>query len=229
MRGGINYISQFPAEARERGVVTASTGNHGQSIAYASRIFEVPAHIVVPEHSNPGKIAAIRGMGAQIIEHGNTFDEARLHCEELSHSKGYTNIHSANEPLLIAGVATETLEMLEDEPDLEVIIVPIGGGSGGAGACIAAHAINPAIEVFGVQAAAAPAAYESWRRRQIAEAANQTFAEGLATGVGFSMTQQILWDGLQDFILLEEHEILQAMVCIIDLSLFSLLLRLLCL
>src|SRR5215469_4450610 len=201
VRGGINLISQLSEEERARGVIAASTGNHGQSVAYAARLFGVKAIIVVPEKANPGKVAAMQGMGAEVIFHGATYDESKLHCETLAHEYGYRYIHSGNEPLLIAGVATETLEMLEDEPDLEIIIVPIGGGSGGAGACIAAHAINPAIEVIGVQAAAAPAAYESWRRRQIAEAANQTFAEGLATGVGFSMTQQILWEGLQDFIL----------------------------
>jgi threonine dehydratase len=216
VRGGINYCSQLPAEARARGVISASTGNHGQSIAYGARLFGIPARIVVPERANPGKVAAIEGMGAQIIAHGSTFDEARLHCEALAQSEGYRYIHSANEPLLIAGVATETLEMLEDEPDLEVIIVPIGGGSGGAGACIVAQAINPAIKVIGVQAAASPAAYESWRTRQLAEAANQTFAEGLATGTGFAMTQQILWEGLHDFLLVEEQEILQAMVWMIE-------------
>jgi threonine dehydratase len=216
VRGGINYLSQLPAEARMRGVITASTGNHGQSIAYAARLFGVPARIVVPERSNPGKVAAIEGMGAKIIVHGSTFDEARLHCEALAQSEGYRYIHSANEPLLIAGVATGPLEMLEDEPDLDALIVPIGGGSGAAGACIVAQAINPAIEVIGVQAAASAAAYESWRARRLVEAANQTFAEGLATGVGFTMTQSILQEGLRDFVLVEEEEILQAMVWMIE-------------
>lgn len=216
VRGGINYLSQLPAEARERGVVTASTGNHGQSIAYAARLFGIPAQIVVPEGANPGKVAAIKGLGAQIVVYGSTFDEARLHCEALAQSEGYRYIHSANEPLLIAGVATETLEMLEDAPDLEVIIVPIGAGSGGAGACIVAQTINPAIQVIGVQAAAAPAAYESWRTRQLVEAPNKTFAEGLATGLGFALPQQILREGLHDFILVEDQEILQAMVWMIE-------------
>ena len=105
VRGGINYISQLPAEARERGVITASTGNHGQSIAYAARLFGVTARIVVPERANPGKVAAIQGMGAQIIVHGSTIDEARIHCEALARREGYRYIHFANEPLLIAGVA----------------------------------------------------------------------------------------------------------------------------
>jgi threonine dehydratase len=216
VRGGINYLSHLSGEERERGVITASTGNHGQSIAYAARLFGVPARIVVPEGSNPGKVAAIKGMGAQVIVYGNTYDEARLHSEALAQREGYRYIHAANEPWLIAGVATATLEMLEDEPDLEVILVPVGGGSGSAGACIVAQTINPAIQVIGVQAAAAPAAYESWRTRQLVESPSQTFAEGLATGVGFAMTQQILQEGLHDFLLLEEQEILQAMVWMIE-------------
>jgi threonine dehydratase len=113
-------------------------------------------------------------------------------------------------------VATETLEMLEDEPDLQVIIVPIGGGSGAAGACIVARAIAPHVRVVGVQAAASPAAYESWRQRRLVEAPNRTFAEGLATGTPFALPQAILWQALDDFVLLEEDEILQAMVWMIE-------------
>src|SRR5260370_4338950 len=127
VRGGINLISQLSPEERERGVISASTGNHGQSVAYAARLFGVKAIIVVPEKANPGKVAAIQGMGAEVIFSGATYDESKLHCEALAHEYGYRYIHSGNEPLLIAGVATEGLEMLEDEPGLEVIIVPIAG------------------------------------------------------------------------------------------------------
>src|SRR5881396_1682903 len=145
VRGGINLISQLSPDERVRGVIAVSTGNHGQSVAYAARLFGVKARIVVPEGANPGKVAAMQAMGAEVIFHGAIYDDAQLHCEALVREHGYRYIHSGNEPLLIAGVATETLEMLEDEPALEVIIVPIGGGSGAAGACIAAHAINPGI------------------------------------------------------------------------------------
>ncbi len=216
VRGGINYLAHLASEVRERGVITASTGNHGQSIAYAARLFGVPARIVVPEGANPGKVAAIEGMGATIIVYGRTFDEARVRCEALALEQGYRYIHSANEPLLIAGVATETLEMLEDQPDLEVLIVPIGAGSGAAGACIVAQAVNPQLAVIGVQAAAAPAAYDSWRAKRLIEAQNQTFAEGLATGVGFALTQQILWEGLAAFVLVSEEEIRQAMMWMLE-------------
>ncbi|MFN8376588.1 MAG: pyridoxal-phosphate dependent enzyme [Anaerolineae bacterium] len=130
--------------------------------------------------------------------------------------KGYRYIHSGNEPLLIAGVATHTLEMLETQPDINVVIVPIGGGSGVAGACIAAHGINPDIRVIAVQAEKAPAAYESWKRKQVAEAPNATFAEGLSTGRGFELPQQILWQQLDDFVLLSEDEILQGMLWMLE-------------
>jgi threonine dehydratase len=218
VRGGVNLLSQLAAAECERGVIAASTGNHGQSVAYAARLFGVAARIVVPERANPGKVAAMQGMGAEVIFHGASFDEARLHCEALAREYGYRYIHSGDEPLLIAGVATGTLEMLEDQPDLQAIIVPIGGGSGAAGACIAAHAVNPRIQVIGVQAEAAPAAYQSWRQHALVETPSRTFAEGLATGMGFALPQAILWEGLDDFVLLSEDEILQAMAWMVELA-----------
>jgi threonine dehydratase len=216
VRGGINLISQLSPEERARGVIAASTGNHGQSVSFAARLFDVKARIVVPEKANPGKVAAMQGMGAEVISHGATFDEARLHCEALAQEHGYRYIHSGDEPLLIAGVATEALEMLESQPDLQVIMVPIGGGSGAAGACIVAHGVNPSIRVIGVQSEASPAAYESWRQQRLVEAPNRTFAEGLATGTAFALPQAILWEALDDFVLVQDEEILQAMVWMVE-------------
>lgn len=216
VRGGINLISQLSPAERERGVISASTGNHGQSIAYAARLFGVKASIVVPEKANPGKVAAMEGMGAEVIKYGATYDESKLHCEELAQEHGYRYIHSGNEPLLIAGVGTEGLEMLEDQPDLDIIVVPIGGGSGAAGVSIAAHAINPSIQVIGVQSEASPAAYETWKQHRLVTAPNRTFAEGLATGVAFELPQEIMRGHLHDFLLVSETEIMQAMVWMIE-------------
>jgi threonine dehydratase len=216
VRGGINLISQLSAEERERGVIAASTGNHGQSVAYAARLFDVKAIIIVPEKANPGKVAAMEGMGAQVIKFGETYDESMLHCEELARNHGYRYIHSGNEPLLIAGVGTEGLEMLEDQPDLDIIFVPIGGGSGAAGVGIAAHAINPSIQIIGVQSEASPAAYETWKQHKLVTAPNRTFAEGLATGIAFELPQAIMRDHLHDFLLMTEGEILRAMVWMIE-------------
>lgn len=216
IRGGINLVSQLSTEERAHGVIAASTGNHGQSVAYAARLFGVKARIVVPEQANPGKVAAMRGMGAEVLHSGTHFDEARLHCEWLAQEHDYRYIDSGNEPLLIAGVGTYTLEMLEDEPGLQVIIIPIGGGSGAAGACLAAKTLKPSIRIIGVQAEESPAAYESWRQHRLLSAANRTQAEGLATGAAFELPQSILWQHLDDFLLVSEQEIQQAMVWMLE-------------
>lgn len=216
VRGGINLVSQLSLEERERGVIAASTGNHGQSVAYAARLFGVKAIIVVPEKANPGKVSAMQGMGAEVVFYGENYDQSMKHCEALAHKHSYRYIHSGNEPLLIAGVATEALEMLEDEPNLEVIIVPVGGGSGAAGVSIVAHAVDPHIQVIGVQSEASPAAYESWRQRRLVEAPNHTFAEGLATGVAFELPQKIMQELLYDFMLVSEEEIMHAIVWLIE-------------
>ncbi len=215
IRGGINLVSQLSPEEKSRGVISASTGNHGQSVAMAARLFGVKARIVVPEKANPGKVASMQGLGAEVVFHGATFDEARLHCEALAAEKGYRYIHSGDEPHLIAGVATETLEMLEEHPDLKAIFVPVGGGSGAAGACIAARGVDPGIRVIAVQSEASPAAFESWRQRKLVALPNRTFAEGLATGTAFALPQAILWEYLRDFLLVSDAEIMQAMVWMI--------------
>lgn len=216
VRGGINLVSQLSEDEKARGVISASTGNHGQSIAYAARMFHVPATIVVPENANPVKVDAMRSLGANMIFHGPDFDAAREHCEALAEEKHLRYVHSGNEPHLIAGVGTHTLEILEDLPDVDVIVVPIGGGSGAAGACITAKAVNPKIRVIGVQAEKAPAAYKSWKNRALLEDTNATFAEGLATRTAFALPQRILWDLLDDFILASEDELRAAIIMFLE-------------
>jgi threonine dehydratase len=204
VRGGVNLVSQLSAEERQRGVVTASTGNHGQSVGYAANLFGVRAIVCVPEQANPVKVESMRALGAEVVFHGRDFDAAREYCEKLAAEHGYRYIHSANEPALIAGVATYAVEILEAQPDTEVIVVPIGGGSGAAGACLVAKAVRPSIQVIGVQSAAAPAAQRSWQARALRTDDNSTMAEGLATGTAFELTQQILWDKLDDFVLVSD-------------------------
>jgi threonine dehydratase len=216
VRGGVNLISQLDPEDRRRGVIAASTGNHGQSIAYAARLFGVPATICVPEDANPVKVAAIRGLQAKIVFHGRDFDDAREHAAELAREHGYRYVHSGDEPLLIAGVGTETLEILEEQPQVGVIVVPIGGGSGAAGACIVAKTINPSVRVVGVQSDAAPAAFRSWQERRLVEDRTKTFAEGLATRTAFELPQRILWRWLDDFVLVSDDEIRAAQAVMIE-------------
>jgi threonine dehydratase len=216
VRGGVNLVSQLDEDERRRGVITASTGNHGQSISYAARLFGVRAIICVPEGANPVKLASMQALGAELVVHGKDFDEAREHCERLAAEHGYRYIHSGNEPLLIAGVATQTLEILEEQPEIDVVIVPVGGGSGAAGACIAAKSVRGSIEVIGVQSDAAPAAYLSWKSQSLLEDRMATRAEGLATRVAFELPQRILWEQLDDFVLVGEDELERAVVHMIE-------------
>ncbi len=212
VRGGVNLVAQLTAEERKRGLIAASTGNHGQSIAYAARLFGIKAAICVPEGANPTKVGAIRALGGEVIVHGRDFDEAREHCARLAAERGHRYVHSGDEPDLIAGVATITLEILEQQPETDVVIVPVGGGSGAAGACIVAKEAARSVEVVAVQSEAAPAAYLSWKARELREAATQTFAEGLATRVGFELPQQILWQLLDSFVLVSDDEIRRAVL-----------------
>ena len=216
VRGGVNLVAHMSAAERNRGLISASTGNHGQSLAYAGRLFGARVLIVVPEGANAGKVAAMQGMGAEVVFHGSQFEEAVQHCEALARQQGYRYVHAANEPLLIAGVGTHTLEILLDAPDIEVVIVPLGMGSGVAGACIAAHGINPAVQVIAVQSEASPAGYESWKQQTLVAAPNRTFAEGIATGSAAELTQRILRGHLHDFVLVSDNEIRQAMVWMIE-------------
>jgi threonine dehydratase len=216
VRGGVNLVSQLDAATRARGVISASTGNHGQSIAFASRLFGVSAIICAPERANPVKVEAMRDFGAEVVLVGRDFDDAREHCEKLAAEHGYRYIHSGNEPDLIAGVATHTLEILEERSGIDVVIVPIGGGSGAAGACIAAKSIRPEIEVIGVQSAQAPTAHDSWRAGERVERPMKTVAEGLATRTAFELPQQILRDKLDDFVLVSDEELLAATAVMIE-------------
>jgi threonine dehydratase len=216
VRGGVNLVSQLSPEERKRGIIAASTGNHGQAVAFAARLFGVRATICVPENANPVKVAAMQGFGAELVFHGRDYDDAREHCEQLAEVHGYRYIHSGNEPLLIAGAATETLEIVEEAPEVDAIVVPIGGGSGAAGACIVAKAVNPAIRVIGVQSEAAPTAFRTWKEQRLVEDRMETFAEGLATRTTFELPMSILWRWLDDFVLVSDDEIREAQVLMIE-------------
>jgi threonine dehydratase len=207
IRGGLNLIGSLP-DADRRGVVTATTGNHGQSIALAARMAGVPCTIVVPLGNNPEKNAAMRAFGAELIEHGRDFDEARERVEELQHERALRYVHSANEPLLIAGVGTYALEIFEALPDVDAIIVPIGGGSGACGCALVRTGVGSRAAVIGVQAARADAFARSWRgdRRVVGDQAD-TFAEGMATRVTFDLPFGILKKELDDLVTLSEDEL----------------------
>ena len=216
VRGGINLVSRLSEEDRKRGVIAASTGNHGQSVAYASRLFGVSAIICAPAAANPVKVEAMQDLGAEVILDGERYDDSRRNAARLAREQGYRYIHSGDEPLLIAGVGTHTLEVLQEQPHVDTVIVPIGGGSGAAGACIVAKAVNPGIKVIGVQSDQAQAAYLSWKSGSLQEAPNQTRVEGLATATPFELPQRILRRLLDDFVVVSDDEIDAATAVMIE-------------
>jgi threonine dehydratase len=207
VRGGLNLIASLPDEDR-RGVITATTGNHGQSIAVACQQEGVPCTIVTPLGNNPEKNAAMRAFGAELVEFGRDFDEAREKVEQMQHERHLRYVHSANEPLLIAGVATYALEIFDEWPDVDVILVPIGGGSGACGCCIVRSALGSRARVVGVQAERADAFARSWKgtARVVGDKAD-TFAEGMATRVTFDLTFGLLKSELDDVVTLTEDEL----------------------
>jgi threonine dehydratase len=208
VRGGLNLVGQLSQDERRRGVISATTGNHGQSMALACQREGVPCTIVTPRGNNPEKNAAMRAYGANVLEHGRDFDEARERVEQLQAERGLRYVHSANEPLLIAGVGTLALEMFDAQPAIDVVLVPIGGGSNACGCGIVRTGIGSRAEVIGVQAEGADAFARSWRTgsRVVGERA-ATFAEGLATRVTFDLTFEILRKELDDVVTLTEAEL----------------------
>lgn len=211
VRGGINLIAQLGPEERRRGVVTATRGNHGQSIAWAARRFGVPARIFVPHGNNPEKNDAMRAFGAELVVHGADFDEAREHAEAQVEREGLRYVHAANEPDLIAGVGTYALELFEDVPDLEAVLVPVGLGSGICGLSLVRAACSPATRVIGVQAERAPSVYLSWKEgRLVTTERADTFADGLATRVPAELTLGMIRTHVDDFLLVTEEAIAEA-------------------
>jgi len=206
IRGGINLMSHLRRKGL-KGVITFSTGNHGLSIATAAKWFGLDAVVVVPEKSNPTKIRAIRECGAELVEAGSTFEEAARAVDALCQERGLYYAHPADEPLLINGVGTGFLEIVEELPDVDVIIVPLGAGSEAAAAVTVFRALRPEARIVAVQAECSPAAYQSWRDGRICHAANMTFAGGFATGKAYDVPFQIYRDALDDFVLLTEDEI----------------------
>ena len=209
IRGGLNLVASLSPEQR-RGVIMAATGNHGASIAMACQLERVPCTVVVPLGNNPEKNAAMRAFGADVIECGRDFDEAREDVERRHRESGLRYIHSANEPAMLAGVGTYALEIFEELPDADVVIVPIGGGSGACGCAVVRTAIGSRATIVGVQAERADAFARSWRgqTRVVGDTAD-TFAEGIATRVTFDMTFDILQKALEDVVTLSEAELME--------------------
>ena len=216
VRGGLNLVSRLSDDQKRRGLIGCTTGNHGQSLAYAARCFGVRCVLVVPVNSNPDKVAAMRALGAELIEHGQDYDEARVYCESLRQEAGLRYVHSANEPDLIAGVGTYALEIFEELPEPDVVLVPVGLGSGICGTALVAAARRPQTRVIGVQAEMAPAVTLSWRAGQPVETETpRTFAEGMATRVPAAMTLDLMRRHVADMVLVGEQALRDAILLLL--------------
>jgi threonine dehydratase len=208
VRGGVYLVSRLSDEQRRRGILGCTTGNHGQSLAYAARLFGVRCVLVVPRNANPDKLAAMRAFGAELIEHGRDFDEAREHCEALHQREGLRYVHSANEADLIAGVGTYALEIFDAIPRPDVLLVPVGLGSGICGSALTAAGRCPATRVIGVQSELAPAVTLSWRAgRPVETDIPRTFAEGMATRVSATMTLELMRRHVHDMVLVSDDDL----------------------
>ncbi len=212
VRGGVHLAARLSPEERAAGLYTASTGNHGQSIAFAGRVTGTPVTIAVPEGANPVKVAAMEALGAKVVAHGPDFDTAREWIQERAHQAGARFV-GPTDPELIAGVATYALEILEARPDVEAIVVPVGAGSGACGCCLVGKTLSPGLGVYGVQSAQAPTQQRTWAAGRPTLAPMETRAEGLATRVPFENAQRILGHphlGLDDFVLVSDDEMEEA-------------------
>jgi len=218
VRGGVHLAATLPPAQRSAGLFTASTGNHGQSIAYAGQVIGTQVTIAAPEGANPSKVAAMRALGAEVVLHGSDFDTARDWIQQYAEAKGGHFI-GPTDPMLIAGVGSYALEILEQLPEVDVIIVPVGAGSGACGVSLVAKTLNPSIEVIGVQAEHAPAMHLAWSGKSTKGARTGTRAEGMATRVPFDNTQRIMrhhvW-GLDDFVLVSDEAMEEAIRLLLE-------------
>jgi len=210
VRGAVNFMAGVSPEVQERGIVVATRGNHGLAVAWAARARNVFCNVVVPENNNPEINAMILAYGAQLIEHGSDFYEAQNYSEELAENAGYFYLRQGNDPWLINGTASMGLEIFEELPDVEAILMPIGGGTGCAALAKVMEGINPEVELVGVEAARMPSFYESWRQgKKITVPYAETVAEGLAARSVFEIPYRILQKHIRDVVLLSEEELLE--------------------
>ena len=211
VRGGVNLFANLSDSQRARGVITATRGNHGLSLAWAARAFGSRAVIYVPKGNNPEKNAIMSALGAEVVEFGRDFDEARMEAEARARNELLRHVHPANEPLLIAGIGTMGMEIAEDLPDADVALVPIGGGSLVAGTVIALRTMRPGMEIIGVQAERADALARSLEAGKLTSIESaDTFADGLATRFAFELPFELVKGKIDRIVRVSEDEMKEA-------------------
>ncbi|MBG6137735.1 threonine ammonia-lyase [Longispora fulva] len=209
VRGGLTLLAGLTPDQRARGVVTYSTGNHAQSIAYASTAHAAPCTVVMPAAANEAKVRAVRSLGATVVLHGADISDAQARAEELAAAGGGLLVSPGDTPALLSGVGTAFLEIFEAVPDLDAVLVPVGSGTGAAAACVVAAELAPRCRVIAVQSAASPAGHDSWREGRCVRRPNRTVVDGLATGRGFTLPQYLMRE-LADFHLVTDAQIAAA-------------------
>jgi threonine dehydratase len=211
VRNAVAVLTTLPEEARARGVVAATRGNHGLGLAWAGQRLGVAVTVCVPVGNNPEKNEAMSGLGATLIEEGHDYDEAVVVADRLVRERGLTLVHSTNHPQILAGAGTLTLEILEERPQLDALVFAVGGGSQAVGGMAVARGLDPRLRVYAVQAERAGAIHDSWhagepRPRSSAD----TFADGLATRNVYPFTFPALQEGLAGFVTVTEEELAEA-------------------
>ena len=216
-RGALNKLLQLSDEERARGVIAASAGNHAQAVAYHAKRLGIPAVIVMPEPTPTVKVTQTAGHGATVILHGDMFDDAYAKARELSLEKGYTFVHPFDDPKIIAGAGTLGIEMLEEAPDLDAIVIPIGGGGLMSGVSIAARSIRPEVEMIGVEAELYPSmkcAIEGC----FMPLGGDTLAEGIAVKHPGELTSRILKDLANEVMLVSERDLERAVAMLVGIE-----------
>ena len=219
VRNGLSVVTGMSADEKARGVVAASTGNHGQGIAYASKLLGVSATIVVPVGNNPEKSAAMKSWGARVVESGVSYDESIDEMSRIAKAEGRMVARSTNDKRVLTGAATMSLEMMEQSGGLDAIVIAVGGGSQSVGALTVARTLAPGLPIYGVQTAGASAIHDSWHAKSpLRTDRADTFAEGVATRMPYAMTLATLQAGLTGFVTVTDAEVAEAIRVILKLT-----------
>lgn len=217
VRGTLNRMLNLSDQERAQGVVTASAGNHGQGVSWSAGLLGVRATVVAPEQANPDKVEAMRTLGAEVLLWGRDFDEADEKARELEREKGFVYFHAADDPWIIAGHGTAGLEMVEQEPELDALVVPLGAGGLISGVALAAKSMRPDIEVIGVQAAGCAPFFRSRQEGRITDVERaDTFADGLASRRPTELPYRMIDRLVDDIVVATDEEIRRAVVLLLE-------------
>ena len=216
-RGACNKLAQLTEAERARGVIAMSAGNHAQGVAYHAQRLGLRAVIVMPRFTPGVKVERTRGFGAEVVLHGDTLDAARSHARELAQQQGLVFVHPYDDEAIVAGQGTVALEMLREQPDLDTLVIAIGGGGLIAGIATAAKAIRPDIEIVGVQTERFPAMVNAIRGTHLPQGVS-TIAEGIAVGTPGVITEAIVRKRVDDLLLVDEGDIEQAIVMLLEIE-----------